>query len=64
MSRVLCLGAQTSVDRLFELVELVTNWSGPLSISVFVPHVELAIGLKYIQYLKMCNSAIDKQVGI
>jgi len=63
MSRVLCLGAQTSVDRLYELVELVTNWSGPLSISVFVPHVELAIGLKYIQYLKMCNSAIDKQVS-
>jgi len=62
-SRLLCLGAQTSVDRLYELTELVTNWSGPMSISVFVPHVELAIGLKYIQYLKTCYPAIDNQVS-
>ena len=56
-SRALCLGAQTSVDRLYELVELVKNWSGPMSIAVFVPDKELPVGLKYIQYLRSCKEA-------
>jgi len=63
MSRSLCLGAQTSVDRLYELVELVKNWGGPLSIAVFVPGVELAIGVRYIQYLRDCNQNIRNQVA-
>jgi len=62
-SRLVCLGAQTSVDRLYELTELVTNWSGPMSISVFVPDIELGIGLKYIQYLRSCYPAIERQVS-
>ena len=62
-SRLVCLGAQTSVDRLYELTELITNWSGPMSISVFVPDIELGIGLKYIQYLRSCYPAIEKQVS-
>ena len=62
-SRALCLGAQTSVDRLYELVELVKNWSGPMSIAVFVPDIELAVGLRYIQYLRSCNLAIERQVS-
>ena len=59
----MCLGAQTSLDRLDEVTELVTNWSGPLSISVFVPDIELALGLKYIQYLRSCYPAIQSQVS-
>ena len=62
-SRLLCLGAQTSVDRLYELTELVTNWSGPMSISVFAPDVELGIAIKYIQYLRSCYPAIESQVS-
>ena len=62
-SRLLCLGAQTSVDRLYELTELVTNWSGPMSISVFVPDIELGIAVKYIQYLRSCYPAIKRQVS-
>ena len=62
-TRALCMGAQTSVDRLYELVELVKNWSGPMSIAVFVPDIELAVGLRYIQYLRSCNPAIEKQVS-
>jgi len=62
-SRALCLGAQTSVDRLYELEELVKNWSGPMSIAVFVPDIELAVGLRYIQYLRSCNHAIERQVS-
>ena len=62
-SRLVCLGAQTSLDRLYELIELVTPWSGPVSISVFVPDIELALGLKYIQYLRSCYPAIHRQVS-
>ena len=51
-SRSLCLGAQTSVERLPEVVEMVKGWSGPMSIAVFVPGIDLAIGLSYIQYLR------------
>ena len=62
-SRLVCLGAQTSLDRLYELIELVTPWSGPVSISVFVPDIELALALKYIQYLRSCYPAIHRQVS-
>jgi len=62
-SRLLCLGAQTSVDRLYELTELVNNWSGPMSIAVFVPHTELGISLRYLQYLRGCHPAIRRQVS-
>ena len=62
-SRLVCLGAQTSLDRLNELIELVTTWSGPMSISVFVPDIELALGLKYINYLRSCYPAIRRQVS-
>ena len=61
-SRLVCLGAQTSLDRLDELTELVT-WTGPISISVFVPDIELALGLRYIQYLRSCYPAIRRQVS-
>jgi len=62
-SRLLCLGAQTSVDRLYELTELITNWSGPMSIAVFGPDLELGIAVKYIQYLRSCHPAIQQQVS-
>lgn len=62
-SRLLCLGAQTSVDRLYELTELVTSWSGPMSISVFAPDIELGIAGKYISYLRSCYPAINNQVS-
>lgn len=62
-SRLLCLGAQTSVDRLYELTGLVTNWSGPMSIAVFGPGVELGIAIRYIQYLRSCHPAIRDQVS-
>jgi len=63
MSRALCLGAQTSTDRLYEVVELVKHWSGPMSIAVFVPGIELAIATRYIQYLRSCHHQIENQVA-
>jgi len=61
--RQVCLGAQTSVDRLFHLVELVSGWSGQLALAVFTPDIELTIAEKYIKLLTSCFPAIKQQVS-
>jgi len=62
-SRKVCLGAQTSVDRLYWLVELVNQWTGPVSIALFTPDVELGIGLRYIEFLSQCFPGIRDRVS-
>ena len=62
-TRHLCLGSQASVDHLFSLVEIVKRWSGPISLSLFVPDVEFGISQVYIQYLRKCIPAIQSQVS-
>jgi len=59
----LCLGAQTSVDRLYEVAELVSRWAGPLSISVFTPDREMSVASKFISYLRSCSNAVARQVS-
>lgn len=61
-ARSVCLGAQASVERLYEVVEMVKGWSGPVSVAVFVPGIDLAIGLTYIQYLRYCHHGVHSQV--
>ena len=60
--RQLCLGAQASVDRLHWLVDLVTAWSGPVSLAVFVPDIDAHIASVYIGYLQSCYQNIQEQV--
>ena len=62
LSSALCLGTQSSVDRLDNLVEIAASWSGPISVAVFAPSVELSLGLRYIQFLKQCFPKIQRQV--
>ncbi len=45
------------------LVDILTGWTGPLSLSVFVPDIELAIAKRYIAFLSKCFPNIDKQVN-
>ena len=54
---------ECSLFRLHELPELVTNWSGPLSIAVFGPAAELGIAVHYIRYLRSCNAAVRAQAA-
>merc|ERR1719278_2429312 len=61
--RQVCLGAQTSLDRLDQLVELASTWSGPMSIAVFAPAQELPLAQRYVDYLRRCQRAISKQVA-
>ena len=61
-TRQVCLGAQSSVDRLHWLVDLVQVWSGPISIALFVPDMDAHISLVYIAYLQSCYKSIQRQV--
>eukprot|EP00088_Acartia_fossae_P029166 TRINITY_DN29996_c0_g1_i9.p1 TRINITY_DN29996_c0_g1~~TRINITY_DN29996_c0_g1_i9.p1 ORF type:complete len:523 (-),score=67.62 TRINITY_DN29996_c0_g1_i9:482-2050(-) len=61
--RNICLGSQTSVDRLHHLVDILSGWTGPLSLAVFVPDIELAIAKRYISFLTKCFPNIDQQVS-
>lgn len=61
-SRLLCLGSQTTIDRLHWLMETVKVWSGPISVSLFVPDVEYDIGKVTVNYLRKCIPRIKEQV--
>ena len=37
-------------------------WSGPTSIALFLPDLELGLGLQFIQYLRSCHPAVERQV--
>ncbi|XP_059082616.1 beta-1,4-glucuronyltransferase 1-like [Tigriopus californicus] len=62
-SRKVCLGAQTSIDRASWLIEIVKNWSGPVSIALFTPDVEFHISKIYIKYMQRCFPKIKEQVS-
>ena len=40
----------------------VRYWSGPTSIALFLPDLELGLGLQFIQYLRSCYPAVERQV--
>jgi hypothetical protein len=44
-------------------VELAEHWSGPLSVSVFTPDMELDIALEYIVFIRQCFQPIRDQVS-
>ena len=61
--RRVCLFTQSSVDRLFWLMETTETWSGPVSVAVFTPDLEFEIGRLYVQFLARCFPRIAKQVA-
>ena len=62
-SRQVCLGAQTSIDKLHWILQTVTNWSGPVSIALFVPDIEFHISQVYLNFSRRCFPAIKEQVS-
>ena len=58
-----CLGAQTTADRLFWLLDTIETWSAPISISVFTPGHEYHVTHLYVSYLRRCSERIRNQVG-
>ncbi|KAF5300432.1 hypothetical protein FQA39_LY02231 [Lamprigera yunnana] len=60
---LVCLATQSSLDRLFSLIDVARNWSGPISAAIFaVGDEELNLVVFYIMYLKKCYPFIRDQV--
>jgi len=57
------LATQSSVDRLHLLIKSLETWSGPVSISVFVPGPEFDVAQTFISYLRSCNQEVRERVA-
>ncbi|KAF5302426.1 hypothetical protein FQR65_LT08515 [Abscondita terminalis] len=58
-----CLATQTSLERMFSLVQVSKNWPGPISVAVFAAgEDELNLVLLYILYLRKCFPNIQERV--
>ncbi|XP_018018045.1 beta-1,4-glucuronyltransferase 1 [Hyalella azteca] len=58
------LATQSSVDRLFWLVQVARHWLGPISIAVFTPDVEFGIAKEYLKYLISCFPYVGDKIII
>lgn len=61
---VVCLATQSSLERLFSLVQVAHHWSGPISASLFAAgNDELYLLQIYVSYLRNCFPAIRNSVS-
>lgn len=59
-----CLATQSSLEKLFSLVQVAKNWSGPMSAAIFAAgNDELYLLQLYITFLRKCYPAIRDQVS-
>lgn len=59
-----CLATQTSIERLFSLVQVAHHWSGPISASLFAAgNDELYLLQLYVSYLRRCYPVIRDGVS-
>lgn len=58
-----CLATQSSLEKLHSLVQVVHQWSGPLSVGIFVAgDEEFEILQKYLEYMRRCYEPIRERV--
>ncbi|CAG0924156.1 unnamed protein product, partial [Notodromas monacha] len=58
-----CMATQTSVDRMYWVANVSESWHGPLSVSIFVPDVELHLAKTVIKFLRRCSPAVADRVS-
>lgn len=63
-SAAVCLATQTSVDRLYWLVQTARHWTEPISIAVFTPDIEYGIAKIYFQYLTTCFPFLGEKITV
>ncbi|XP_031336540.1 beta-1,4-glucuronyltransferase 1 isoform X3 [Photinus pyralis] len=60
---LVCLATQSSLERLFSLVQVTRNWSGPISAALFAAgDDEFNLLLSYIAYIRRCFPDIRERV--
>ncbi|GLV41088.1 uncharacterized protein CBL_04612 [Carabus blaptoides fortunei] len=61
---VVCLATQSSLEKLFSLVQVAHHWSGPISAAVYAAgDEELNLLMLYIVYLRKCHQAVRDRVS-
>lgn len=59
-----CLATQSSLEKLYSIIEVSNNWNGPISLAVFAAYEEeLNSLLMYILYLRKCDKKIRENVS-
>lgn len=62
---LVCLATQSSVERLYSLVQVADKWRGPISLAIYVAgNEEFTILQYYISYLRECFDYIRSNVTI
>lgn len=60
----ICLATQSSLEKLYSIIEVSNNWNGPISVAVFAAYEdELNSLLMYILYLRKCDTKIRENVS-
>lgn len=62
-ANLVCIATQSSVEKLYSLVQVAHYWTGPISVSVFTPGDEDFLVLQhYLAYLRKCYAPIRERV--
>lgn len=58
-----CLATQTSLEKLHSLVQVVHQWSGPVSVALYAAgDEEFEVMQQYLEYLRMCYEPVRERV--
>ncbi|XP_071514174.1 beta-1,4-glucuronyltransferase 1-like [Panulirus ornatus] len=59
----LCLTTQASVEHLFWLAWQSETWTGPMSVSIFVPGSDYAVAAAMVSYLRRCFPNVQERAS-
>lgn len=60
----ICLATQSSIERLYSIVQVSKHWVGPISLAVFVADSEeFYILQNYVTYLRLCFNFISENIS-
>lgn len=59
-----CLATQSSLEKLFSIVQVAHHWTGPISTAVYIAgDEEFTLVMLYIVYLRKCHHAVRDRVN-
>lgn len=59
----MCLATQSSLERLFSLVQVSHQWAGPISVALFLASPdELKIARAYVKFIRLCYATVREKV--
>jgi beta-1,4-glucuronyltransferase 1 len=60
-----CLATQSSLERLFSLVQVAHQWAGPISAALFIASPdELKVARTYVKFIRYCYPTVREKVRL